>query len=220
MFRRRMKAKPALRSTALVPLRKAFSAGSAETSVAPAAGVERPRSRKPTPRTTSPEVSPMTRVGARIAGLSLPAHAVQQPALSLGRPAEPGSPNERRRLAPRPGRRRGREVLVEDAGLGRRAAPLAQGPDDQVAPPLAEGDAQPVLEPDGAGRLRRLAVDVHLPALAGGVSQAACLVEAGRPQPAIEPDGFAGRGLGGSHEPRHFTAPVRGNPGSGRELRQ
>src|SRR5581483_507380 len=163
-LRRRMNPKPRASRTALVALRAALSAGSAATSgVPPTAG--RPRSSVPTPTSTRAEASPMTRPGARTAPLLPAPHAVELPALALGRPAEPGGAQDRGR-EPAGARRRRGVVLVERARHAGRTAALLEGQDAQLATPLALRDAQPVADAEEAGGLRGLAVDVDLPARA------------------------------------------------------
>src|SRR5436309_14809405 len=113
---------------------------------------------------------------------------------SLRRPAETAWANDGRRDAERPGRRRGRPVLVQGARLGGRPPPAGERADEQLTAPLSHGDLQAVAGPHQARRLGGLAIHVDLPAGARVVSETSALVEPRGPQPTVEKDAHAWHG--------------------------
>src|SRR5436309_5158609 len=148
---------------------------------------------------------------------------------SLRRPAETAWANDGRRDAERPGRRRGRPVLVQGARLGGRPPPAGERADEQLTAPLSHGDLQAVAGPHQARRLGGMAIHGDLPAGARVVSETSALVEPRGPQPAVETDARARRGrrvarlsvhapaLRSAHR-RAATSPVR-RPGRSPWLR-
>src|SRR5215813_547146 len=120
------------------------------------------------------------------------AQTVQRATLALGRPAGAWW-TKRRRRPPWPWRLGRREVVVEQARMGRGAAPLVQ-PDhlEDPAAPLPQRNLYIVTGADRLGRLGRLIVDVDLSAVAGVRGETSSLEYASGPQPFVDPQRIHG----------------------------
>src|SRR5207244_6856469 len=131
---------------------------------------------------------------------------------SLRGPAETARANDGRRDAERPGRRRGRPVLVQGARFDGGPTPAGESTDDHVPAPFPHGDLEAVARAHQARRLGRVSVGVDLPADTRVVGEAAALVEARGPQPAVEADA-ARRGPRVARLSGHAPASLRVSPG-------
>src|SRR6266536_5423957 len=118
---------------------------------------------------------------------SFPYQPVELASLALGRPAGAGRPVGRRRLT-RARRLGWREIFVERARRGRRAATIVERQDlDDAAAALRQRDPDQIAGADRLGRLGRLLVDVDLAARARVGGEAARLEEPRGPEPFVDP---------------------------------
>src|SRR5438094_54855 len=103
---------------------------------------------QPPPITTTSAVSLIARMlpwgpgGVKGTTGSAVVETVLESPRSLRGPAETARANDGRRDAERPGRRRGRPVLVQGARFGGGPTPAAESADDHVPAPFPHGDLQ------------------------------------------------------------------------------